>query len=120
MTNTATPLTGSDATGTSAAHGKIDPSDLQNKGVEVLDRWPSAGVTVAVVRNAVAGVTDVLADRPIRGSLQAHLAVARVGGAATGADARVAAGWDESQERALHRHGRLLRARYSITEGFMV
>ena len=55
----------------SAALPRIDASDLEHEVAEVLDRWPSAGVAVAVVRDGSPewffghGVADLESKEPI-------------------------------------------------------
>ena len=66
-----TPLTEPSSKQANGALAQIDEPDLKRKIVEVLDRWPSAGVAVGVVRDGSPkwffghGVADAESKEPI-------------------------------------------------------
>ena len=61
----------SESARSSGALSRIDATDLEHEVAEVLDRWPSAGVAVAVVRDGSPewffghGVADLESKEPI-------------------------------------------------------
>jgi CubicO group peptidase (beta-lactamase class C family) len=65
------PRTESTTSQTNDASAPIDEADVKRKVAEVLDRWPSAGVAVAVVREGSLewfvghGVADIQTKAPI-------------------------------------------------------